>query len=350
MIKVSDSATKMLHYIAEHKTVTSTELRRAKLTTQHEFLHSRKELLVEKLIKRKQDHHPRAKRGRRADLWVVTKLGLDLVGMETPADYIEESSYNIPIKRQISFNEKSSIDTDLGSGFCVLLPELSNEPQELMDIKSVSKTQMLLVEKQLSTYQQIEKKWPEAKTWNGDLTEAVSALAPGSLSYMHADLMSIFGEETIQLIKSTKNKLTSKGCWFRLTNTAMSFRDNWSSRQSLWNMVPENLLDLHDVGYLDYDHLRHYLLYCNNNMLHSAWMSWSCLVKTHIESNMAVIPRGIVHYRGNSTSTPMESYWFSILPNNDPKSWIKYSLSEMVLLLNNANSNFYDNQSINNNK
>jgi hypothetical protein len=135
MIKVSDSATKMLHYIAEHKTVTSTELRRAKLTTQHEFLHSRKELLVEKLIKRKQDHHPRAKRGRRADLWVVTKLGLDLVGMETPADYIEESSYNIPIKRQISFNEKSSIDTDLGSGFCVLLPELSNEPQELMDIK-----------------------------------------------------------------------------------------------------------------------------------------------------------------------------------------------------------------------
>ena len=126
----------------------------------------------------------------------------------------------------------------------------------------------------------------------------------------------------------------------------MSFRDNWNSRQLLWNVVAENLLDLHDVGLLDYDQLRHYLLYSNNDLLHSAWMSWSCLVKTHIESNMAVVPRGIVHYRGNKASTPMESYWFSIEPNKNAKDWVKYSLAEMVRLLNNANSNFYDNQSI----
>lgn len=344
MREISDSAYKMLKYIALNKTITSTELRSAKVVSQSEFLPVRKELLNKKYIKRKQDLHPRSKRGRRADIWVPTRLGLDVLGIEIPSDYIEESSYNISIKREISLKEKSTIDIDLGSGYCVLLPELSIEPQELIDFKSIDNSQLFLVEKNQSIYEQIEKKWPEAKVWSGDLTDAIRSLAPGSVSYVHADLMSIFGEETIKLIQSTRNKLTSNGCWFRLTNTAMSFRDNWSSRQLLWNTVVENLLDLHDMGYLTYDQLRHYLLYSNNDILHSAWLSWSCLVKTHIESGMAVMPKGVVHYRGNSTSTPMESSWFSISANNNPKNWIKDSLSEMVRLLNNANSNFYDNQ------
>lgn len=346
MIKISDSAVRILRYIVANKAVTSMDLRSAKLVTQHSFLPARKELTDNRLIKRKQDLHPRSKRGRRADIWVPTKSALEYLGLDVPANFIEESLYNTSIKRQISINEKSSIDIDLSSGYCILLPELSVEPKELVDLCSINKSQLFLVERNSSTFEQVERRWPDAKVWCGDLTDAIRSLAPGSVSYVHADFMSIFGEETMKLIQSTKNKLTTNGCWFRLTNTAMSFRDNWNSRQLLWNVVAENLLDLHDVGLLDYDQLRHYLLYSNNDLLHSAWMSWSCLVKTHIESDMAVVPRDIVHYRGNKASTPMESYWFSIEPNKNAKDWVKYSLAEMVRLLNNANSNFYDNQSI----
>jgi len=345
-IKISDEAVMLLDYIAANKAVTSMELRGAKLVTQKSFLSSRKELLHNRLIKRKQDLHPRTKRGRRADIWVPTRYGLEYLGIEIPSSYIEESLYDISVKRQISVAEKSSINIDLSSGYCVMLPELSVEPKELIDACSVNKSQLFLVERNRSTFEQIERKWPEAKVWSGDLTDAIRSLSAGSVSYIHADFMSIFGEETIKLISSTKNKLTHNGCWFRLTNTAMSFRDNWNSRQLLWNVVAENLLDLHDMGLLNYDQLRHYLLYSNNDLLHSAWMSWSCLVKTHIESDMAVVPKGIIHYKGNKASTPMESHWYSIYPNNNTKEWVKNSLAEIVRLLNNANSNFYDNQNI----
>ena len=104
MIKLSDSATKILEYVAKNKTVTSMELRSAKLVTQHSFLPARKELLDNRFIKRKQDLHPRSKRGRRADIWIPTKNGLEYLGISIPSDYIEESLYNISIKRQISFN------------------------------------------------------------------------------------------------------------------------------------------------------------------------------------------------------------------------------------------------------
>ena len=344
--KISVSAKKLLRFIASNKAVTSTELRSAKLVTQHEFLPSRIELLSNRYIKRKQDLHPRSKRGRRADIWVPTRKGLDLLGISVPIDFIEESSYNVSIKRQISLQEKKSIDVDLSSGYCILLPELSVEPQELIENFSIDYSRLFLVEKNVSTFEQIERKWPQAKTWNGNLTDAIRSSASGSVSYIHADLMSIFGEETIEIILSTKDRLKHSGSWIRFTNTAMSFRDNWSSKQLYWNLVAENLLDLYDIGCLTYDEFRHYLLYSNRDLLHSAWMSWSCLVKTHLQNNMAVIPKGVVHYRGNSTSTPMESCWFSLTPNNNPKEWIKYSLSELTRFLNNANSNFYDNQNI----
>jgi hypothetical protein len=346
MNQISDDAITMLNHIASLKSITSTELRTSKLVSQNSFLSTRQELLVNRLIKRKQDLHPRSKRGRRADIWIATRKGLELLGKDIPADYIEESCYDISIKRQISLLEKSSINIDLGSGTCILLPELSVEPQELIDNSSIGINQLMLIEKDFSVYKQIEQRWPNTKIWNGGLIDAIKSLAPSSISYIHADLMSIFGQETIDILTSTKNKLTETGSWIRLTNTAMSFRDNWSCKQLHWNSVSENLLDLHDMGYLDYDQLRHYLLYVNNDLLHSAWMSWSYLVQTHIDSNMAVTPKGIVHYRGNSTSTPMETCWFSITPNNNPENWIKYSLSEMTRLLNNANYNFYDNQSI----
>lgn len=346
MDKISVGAKKLLQFIALNKTVTSTDLRSAKLVSQSEFLPCRVELLSNRYIKRKQDLHPRSKRGRRADIWVPTKHGLELLGVPVPIDFIEESSYNVSIKRQISLQEKRSIDVDLSSGYCILLPELSVEPKELIEQCSINYSQLFLVEKNISTFEQIEKKWPQARTWNGNLTDAIRSSSSGSVSYIHADLMSIFGEETIEIIQSTKDRLSQSGSWIRFTNTAMSFRDNWSSKQLYWNLVAENLLDLYETGNLTYDQFRHYLLYSNKDLLHSAWMNWSCLVKTHLQNNMAVIPKGVVHYRGNSTSTPMESCWFSLTPNNNPEKWIKYSLSELIRLLNNANSNFYDNQNI----
>jgi len=345
MDKISNDAMIMLQYIASKKTITSTDLRLSKVVSQSSFLRSRQELLSNRLIKRKQDLHPRAKRGRRADIWTPTKFGLDYLNVDIPEDFIEESSYEISIKRQISSLEKNAINIDLSSGYCILLPELSTEPQELIDSKSININQLYLVEKNKSTYQQIEKKWLGAKFWNGDLLDAIQSMAPNSVSYLHADLMSIFGDETINILESTKNKLSLNGSWIRLTNTAMSFRDNWSSKQLHWNIVSENLFDIYDMGLISYQDLRHFMLYANKDILHSAWMSWSSLVKTHIYCNLAIVPKGIVHYRGNSTSTPMETCWYSIVPHNEPELWIKESLSDIVRLLNNANSNFYDNQS-----
>jgi hypothetical protein len=347
MSNISDDAKVMLQHIASQKTITSTDLRSAKIVPQNVFLSCRQELLSNRYIKRKQDLHPRAKRGRRADIWSPTITGLDFLNLAIPDDFIEESSYEISIKRQISSLEKKSIDIDLRSGYSVLLPELSTEPQELIDATTIDINQLYLVEKDISTYQQIGKKWPGAKVWYGNLYNAILSLPPGSVSYLHADLMSIFGQETINILESTKNKLTSNGSWIRLTNTAMSFRDNWSSKQLHWNIVFENLFDLYDMGFITYEELRHYTLYANKDILHSAWMTWSSLVKTHISCNMAIIPKGIVHYKGNSTSTPMETSWYSVVPNSEPKSWVNNSLSDMIRLLNNANSNFYNNQSTN---